>query len=236
MKKLVCLLMLGLGCVNTTYAVQNIKMKDGATATVIFSEKEMTRLAAKGSVPLNIWTIDGQMDSSFDDSTGDWFLTPINQAKKTFSFFVQDESGATMTIIATLQDVPSETIIFEGARLRTNFDEMNVSANDSDSRKSVIRNMMKAMANNSERSYLVSDLKEKVPLWREVDLISLKAYEAPNFIGTVYILKNVSNETMILGEEEFMDFGSKVVAVGLSNNQVKPQDTTYLYVIRRSVN
>ncbi|MBD0230651.1 type-F conjugative transfer system secretin TraK, partial [Acinetobacter baumannii] len=71
---------------------------------------------------------------------------------------------------------------------------------------------------------------------REVDLVSVKAYETSKFIGTVYILKNISNQTMNLGEEEFIDFGPSVVAVGLSNNQVKPQDTTYLYVIRRSVN
>lgn len=236
MKKLGFLLFLTLGCVNTTYAIQNIKMKDGATATVIFSEKEMTRIAAKGSVPLSIWTVDNQMDSTQDDVTGDWFVTPMNPNKKTFSFFVQDENGATMTVIANLQDVPSETIIFEGAKLRTNYDEMSTNSDNSDSRKSVIRNMIRAMANNDERSYLVSELKEKVPLWREVDLVSIKAYETSKFIGTVYILKNISNETMNLGEEEFMDFGASVVAVGLSNNQVKPQDTTYLYVIRRSVN
>lgn len=236
MKKLGFLLFLTLGCVNTTYAIQNIKMKDGATATVIFSEKEMTRIAAKGSVPLSIWTVDNQMDSTQDDVTGDWFVTPMNPNKKTFSFFVQDENGATMTVIANLQDVPSETIIFEGAKLRTNYDEMSANSDNSDSRKSVIRNMIRAMANNDERSYLVSELKEKVPLWREVDLVSIKAYETSKFIGTVYILKNISNETMNLGEEEFMDFGASVVAVGLSNNQVKPQDTTYLYVIRRSVN
>lgn len=236
MKKLSFLLLLGLGCVNTTYAVQNIKMKDGTTATVIFSEKEMTRIAAKGSVPLSIWTVDNQMDSTQDDATGDWFVVPSNPNKKTFSFFVQDENGATMTVIANLQDVPSETIIFEGAKLRSNYDEMNVGGDNSDSRKSIIRNMIRAMANNDERSYLVSELKEKVPLWREIDLISIKAYETSKFVGTVYILKNISNETMNLGEEEFMDFGASVVAVGLSNNQVKPQDTTYLYVIRRSVN
>ncbi|HGW3836668.1 TPA: type-F conjugative transfer system secretin TraK [Acinetobacter baumannii] len=89
---------------------------------------------------------------------------------------------------------------------------------------------------NDEKSYLVTDIKERVPLWREVDLVSVKAYETSKFIGTVYILKNISNQTMNLGEEEFIDFGPSVVAVGLSNNQVKPQDTTYLYVIRRSVN
>ena len=236
MKKLGFVLLLSLGCVNTTYAVQNIKMKDGATATVIFSEKEMTRIAAKGSVPLSIWTVDNQMDSTQDDVTGDWFVVPTNPSKKTFSFFVQDENGATMTVIANLQDVPSETVIFEGAKLRSNYDEMNAGGDNSDSRKSIIRNMMRAMANGDERSYLVSDLKDKVPLWREVDLISLKAYETSKFVGTVYILKNISNDTMNLGEEEFMDFGASVVAVGLSNNKVKPQDTTYLYVIRRMVN
>lgn len=236
MKKLVFLFLAGLGCVNTTNAVQNIKMKDGGTATVIFSEKEMTRIAAKGSIPLNIWTVDDLLDSSIDDVTGDYFITPSNPNKKTFSFFVQDESGATMTIIATLQDIPSETIIFEGAKLRSNYDEMSSGGDNSDSRKSVIRNMMRSMANADEKSYLVSDLNEKIPLWKEVDLISLKAYEASKYIGTTYILKNISNETMILGEEEFMDFGSSVVAVGLSNNQVKSNDTTYLYVIRRSVN
>ncbi|EHU3033121.1 TPA: type-F conjugative transfer system secretin TraK [Acinetobacter baumannii] len=236
MKKIAFLLLTAFGCVNTTYAVQNIKMKDGATATVIFSEKEMTRIAAKGSIPLNIWTVEGQMDSAQDEVTGDWFVTPVNPNNKTFSFFVQDESGSTMTIIANLQDVPSETIIFEGAKLRSQYDEMNMGGDNSDSRKAIIRNMMRAMANNDEKSYLVTDIKERVPLWREVDLVSVKAYETSKFIGTVYILKNISNQTMNLGEEEFIDFGPSVVAVGLSNNQVKPQDTTYLYVIRRSVN
>jgi hypothetical protein len=40
MKKLGFLLLLSFGCVNTTYAVQNIKMKDGATATVIFQKRK----------------------------------------------------------------------------------------------------------------------------------------------------------------------------------------------------
>lgn len=235
MKKIILSAVMALCCVNTTYAVQNIKMKDGSTASVIFSEKEMTRISAKGGIPLTIWTIDNLMDSQVDDVTGDYFITPINPNKKTFSFFVQDENGSTMTIIANLQDVPSETIIFEGARNRNNYDEMSLN-NNSDGRKSVIRNMMRAMANNDERAYLVTDLKSKVPLWREVDLISLKAYETSKYIGTVYILKNISRETMVLSEEEFMDFGSSVVAVSLSQNQVSPQDTTYLYVIRRVAN
>lgn len=235
MKNIYLLLFLSIGCVNTTYAVQNVKMKDGGTATVIFSEKEMTRIAAKGSIPLNIWTVDNLMDSSIDDTTGDHFITPVDPNKKTFSFFVQDESGSTMTVIANLQDVPSETIIFEGAKFRSDYDEMSLSA-DSNTRKTIIRNMMKAMANGDEKSYLVSDLQERVPLWKEVDIVSIKAYEASKFIGTVYLLKNTSSKPMILGEEEFMDFGKSVVAVGLSNNQVNPQDTAYLYIIRKALN
>ncbi|WP_438894739.1 hypothetical protein ABUS04_20925 (plasmid) [Acinetobacter baumannii] len=40
MKKIAFLLLTAFGCVNTTYAVQNIKMKDGATATVIFWKRK----------------------------------------------------------------------------------------------------------------------------------------------------------------------------------------------------
>jgi hypothetical protein len=53
------------------------------------------------------------------------------------------------------------------------------------------------------------------------------------FIGTKYLLKNISNETLVLGEEEFLDFGDDVVAVAIDHSSVKPNETTYIYVVRR---
>lgn len=166
---------------------------------------------------------------------GDVFIKPNPGAPKSFSFFVRDENGVTVTVVATQQDVPSETVIFESTRITRPGDQMPFESATSDTRKAAVRNMIKAMTINEENGYLVTPVDSEVPLWKEAKLLALKSYENGDFVGTKYVLKNVSRETMNLLEEEFLDFGKSVIAIGLSKNEVKPDETTYLYVVRKNI-
>lgn len=235
-KKISCVAILAGICVdtNSAFAAQALKVKDGDTVAVTVSARELTRLTTKNSRIKEVWASNDAFESSIDSDAGDVFIKPNAGAPRAFSFFVRDENGVTVTVVATQQDVPSETIIFESTRISKPSDQMQLDPANNDTRKAAVRNMIKAMTSNDENGYLVTAVDTEVPLWKEAKVMALKSYENGDFIGTKYVLKNVSRDTMNLLEEEFLDFGKSVIAVGLSKNEVKPNETTYLYVVRKN--
>ena len=220
-------------CVNTSFAAQEIKAKEGESFQVSVSKRELTRITGKNSKIKAVWSANNVFDNSVDVDSGDVFIKPNADAPTSFSFFVKDEAGTTVTLVATQQDVPSETIIINGKKsFKSGSDSL--SDGTADGRKAVVRNLMKAMTVDGDNTtYNTTALNTEIPLWRETKVVAVNAYEAGLFVGTKYLLKNISHEPLYLGEEEFLDFGADVVAVGLDHSAVKPSETTYLYVVRR---
>ena len=97
-----------------------------------------------------------------------------------------------------------------------------------------IKGMLSAIA--SERTpadVRVEDVLRPMQLWQEAKFVLTRLYEGRGFIGERYQLTNVSAATMVLAEQEFDREGQGVVGVSIENLNLRPGETTAVYVIRQ---
>lgn len=74
------------------------------------------------------------------------------------------------------------------------------------------------------------EINQKVPLWNEASMVILSKYENDNFYGEHFKITNITNNNLVLLEQEFYRRG--VVAVSIENLNLLPNQTTNLYVVR----
>lgn len=222
-------------CVNTTFALQTVKVKNGDTVTVRVSSKELTRLTAIGNASKisDIWEANDYFDSTVDEDTGAIIIKTKNHAPPMFSFMVKDDTNSVYTVVANQQDIPSETIQFRNTiGQSTVVNNVNsVSTSSINTRKKLIRDLVLSMYKNSQK-FFSEQLIVNVELWNETNIQSLATYQYSGYIGTKYILKNISNSTLVLSEQEFLGFGKQVVAVSIDKKKLEPNQSTHFYVVR----
>ena len=83
----------------------------------------------------------------------------------------------------------------------------------------------------------VEELDQPVRLWAEARLALVGRFEGRNLVGERYRLTNASDSIMVLAEQEFdrpdTNDGGQVLGVAIDNHNLRPGETTSIYVIRR---
>lgn len=215
-------------------SAQVFRVKDGDTITVKISSRELTRLAVFGDGRIDkVWKTVGVLDVQSDIASGEIFVQPLPGAPALISFFIRDNSGATYTVVAQQYDVPSESIILKPAGVLKSI------GRGSEYRATPyvdrIKRLIKGMALGGDvDGYSFEDTKEIVPLWKEANIELIRVYTGYDLSGETYIIKNVSGKEMVLGEREFFDFGNGVRAVALERSTLADDESTFVYVVRKS--
>lgn len=214
--------------------VQELMVKDGDTATIKMSRRELTRITVSGAGRLEkVWSNSNTMEITPDKQKGEVFVRPGPGAGSSFSFFVRDDQGSTYTLVAMLEDIPSQTVVLKPADIRLS--SIDKSRWKQQPFLENVKALLRAMATGKDASgYTVEPRNARVPLWRETRIDQVQAYVGFALVGEIYLVRNVSKETLKFHEREFMDFGERVSAVALEKLEVAPGDTTTLYVVRRT--
>lgn len=226
---------LALATVNKAYAAQEFRVKDGDTVTVKISSRELTRITVNGEGRLDkVWGATGVLEINPDKEKGEIFVRPLRSAPTSFSFFVRDDSGATYTIVANQHDIPSETVLLKPAAPRKSI------GRGSEYRSTPyierVKRLMKGMALGEDiPGYTFDDAEKKVPLWAETNITLRRVYTGYDLLGEIYTLENISDKEMVFHEREFLDFGDKVQAVALEQLSLAKGETTFIYVVRQSL-
>lgn len=230
-------------CVNTilitqAYAMQEVKVKDGDTVTAKFSKNELTRITASGKAEkiTDVWSGNDYFDTQVDETTGSVFIQPHYDAPNVFSFFVQDNTESVYTVIANLQDIPSDTVKFNNVRPKKSYvvqqDSLSETASSVGTRKREIRDLMYAMYNSDDTNYYIEPKNEVVPLWNETKITHIATFVGQNYTGDAYELVNISEKPMVLKETEFLYFGENVEAISLDVTHLEPNDNTIMFIVR----
>jgi type-F conjugative transfer system secretin TraK len=205
---------------------------DGDQVMIIISVQDVSRLAIDGGGRLKtVWSPDGYLELESDKEQGEAFFKATSTAPKTFSFFARDDFGNTYTIIATQDNVPSQTIILVPKNNeRAVTPDMNKQALPY---KNTINTLFKGMFLNKDiNGYLVAYEDIAVPVWAETSITLVRTYQGNRYKGEVYRIVNISEAELIFHESEFFEFGEGVLAVGLEHLAVPTGQTTQLYVVR----
>lgn len=234
MKKSVMSLVCAAWCLaEPAVAKQEVTLKDGDTVKVTLSATDATRIVMERGRIEKIVAPKGMLDIQADKERGEVFLKPLASAPDSLSFFVRDDSGATFTLVATRRPMPGDTISIKNASprkspgrgaqyLSTPFVER-------------VKQLIKAMAlGENLESYGVEDQNRPVELWKETKITLVKSFTAHDLYGEVYVITNVSNDSLRFHEREFMEFGERVQAVALERLELGPEASTFLYMVRRT--
>lgn len=233
MKHILSLLLLSL--VSLAQAAQEVAVRDGSTAPITVSQRELTRLAlVDGGKLARVWGVDGHFTVQADDESGEAFIRPVEgtSSGQAFSLFVRDAEGATYTLTATVADLPAQTVLLkpQGPRAMTRAAQGAAMPHVAQM-KSQLRAMLRGDADTAEGCTL-EPVSRAVPIWRETYVEIVRRWRCESFLGEELLLRNVSTAELRLDESEFQRLYPDVRAVAIPALVLAPQEATPVLLLR----
>jgi conjugal transfer pilus assembly protein TraK len=246
----------------SVHALQLVEARDGVTVEAIVSIKEPTRIRIENAkitdVFGNIYSSNcglpaaasagapspaslainptGEVGLECDRDKGEIYVRPMGSSTKPINLFVSS-ANATYTLLLRRSDTPSDTIVIRDRTPRqlapdhsaTRSGPLSPSANHIRAMKALLVTMASDRLSPDIR---VEEVNRPIQLWTEAKFSLMRTYEARQLVGEKYLLTNVSNQVMVLAEQEFDRPEGGVIGVAIENLNLRPGDSTSIYVIR----
>jgi conjugal transfer pilus assembly protein TraK len=188
----------------------------------------------------------GEIVVECDRDKGEIYVRPVasvgdaGAAGKPVNLFISS-AHATYTLILRRADTPADTILIRDRSVpAVPIDGRAPSGPSSPSSHHVraMKALLVAMASDRVPPDLrVDELNQPVQLWAEARFSLMRRYEGRGLSGEKYLLQNISAAVMVLAEQEFdrpdSKAGGEVLGVAVEHHQLRPGESTSVYVIRR---
>jgi len=239
------------------FALQLIEARDGVTADATLSLREPTRIRIEG-VPItdvfgNIYSSScgqaagtppsvpavnpsGEVVLECDRDKGEVYVRPVGSTTKPVNLFVSS-ARATYTLLLRRSDTPADTIVIRDKTPRPMTDAQASQSirlqGQAPNHVRSLKAMLTAMASDRVSPDIrVEEANRPVQLWAEARFSLMRIYEGRGLIGEQYQLTNVSAKPMVVAEPEFDREDGNVRAVAIENHNLRPGESTRVYVIR----
>ena len=258
-KALQALLTTALAASVPAYALQVVEARDGVTAEATVSLKEPTRIRIEGAAITDVFgnlyssscgappTVAGapgappavnplgELVLECDRDKGEVYIRPVGAGTKPINLFVSSATG-TYTLLLRRADMPADTIVIRDKTPRQVQPASGATpgpAGRSPNHIRALKTMLVAMASDRvPPDVRVEEVDRPVQLFAEARFSLMRLYEGRGLIGEKYLLTNVSAAPMVLAEQEFDREEGDVVAVAIENHNLRPGESTSVYVIR----
>jgi len=188
----------------------------------------------------------GEIVLECDRDKGEIYIRPVGESTKPVNLFISS-AQATYTLVLRRSDTPADTIVIRdktprqvqpaaagGQGPQGPHGTFGPSANHVRSMKA----MLVAMASDRVPPDIrVDEVNRPMQLWAEARFSLMRRYEGRGLLGEKYLLQNVSPAVMVLAEQEFdrpdSKDGGQVVGVAIENHNLRPGESTNVFVIRR---
>jgi conjugal transfer pilus assembly protein TraK len=189
----------------------------------------------------------GEIVVECDRDKGEIYVRPVATpsdgsaaAGKPVNLFISS-AHATYTLILRRADTPADTILIRDRSVPPPPVDGRVSSTPSSPSAHHVRAMkalLVAMASDRvPQDVRVDELNQPVQLWTEARFALLRRYEGRGLSGEKYLLQNISAAVMVLAEQEFdrpdSKAGGQVLGIAVEHHQLRPGESTSVYVIRR---
>lgn len=219
---------------------------EGAPITDVFGNIHSTNCgsAAAASPGASIVTPTanpgGEIVLECDRDKGEIYIRPVGDSSKPVNLFVSS-AQATYTLVLRRSDTPADTIVIRDRTVRqaapsavSGPGPLSPSANHVRAMKA----MLVAMASDRVPADIrVEEVNRPIQLWAEARVSLMRRYEGRGLLGEKYLLQNISSAVMVLAEQEFdredSPDGGQVVGVAVENHNLRPGESTNVFVIRR---
>ena len=177
----------------------------------------------------------GEIVLECDRDKGEVYIRPVGTSTKPVNLFVSS-AQATYTLLLRRSDTPADTIVIRDSAARQIRPEPSIQGPLGTSANHVraMKAMLVAMASDRVPADVrVEEVNRPVPLWAEAKFSLMRRYEGRGFLGEKYLLQNISPAVMVLAEQEFDREDGNVTGVAIENHNLRPGETTNVFVIRR---
>lgn len=221
--KITTLLVL-LSYINSGFAVQQKTVNDRDMITISVSSKDPNIITAANDriTKYKYAAVKGVAKASFDSKDGILNINPTGVFNdKPFSMIVFTEKGYRYTLLLVPKKIPAQDIILNNERSIA-FEKTVIADNSAK-----IANLVKAMIKDDEitgykKQTIEADVDEN-----KQDLNHVVNYVGNEFTGEIAIYTNLTNANVTLQEQAF--YGDKVMAVAISDTNLKPSEITKVY-------
>jgi conjugal transfer pilus assembly protein TraK len=241
-----------------SHALQVVEARDGVAVEAVMSAKEPTRIrienasitdvfgnihssncsqpaAATGTAvaPAAAPAVNpaGEIDLECDRDKGEIYVRPFGTSAKPVNLFISS-ANATYTLLLRRSDTPADTVVIRDRTTRADLSRpgpLGPSANHIRAMKALLA----AMATDKPAADMrVEHTNRPIPLWNEAKFSLVATVEWRGLVGEKYLLTNVSDQAMVLAEQEFDRVNGGVVGVAIDNLNLRPGESTSVYVIR----
>jgi conjugal transfer pilus assembly protein TraK len=174
----------------------------------------------------------GEVILECDPDKGEVYIRPVGGSGKPINLFVST-SHATYTLVLRRADTPADTIVLRDRTPRVVSSDTTGPAGRASSHQRALKTMFTSVASDSvPHDIRVEDVFRPLQLWKEARFVLTRLYEGRGLIVERYHLTNISAATMVLAEQEFDREGQGVLAVAIDNLNLRPGDSTSVYVFR----
>ena len=261
-RPLTALLTTALAASLPAHALQLVDARDGVSAQATVSLKEPTRIRIEGAAITDVFgnlyssscgappavagapgapaqpAVNplGELVLECDRDKGEIYVRPVGAGTKPINLFISSATG-TYTLLLRRADIPADTIVIRDRTPRqgppggggATFGPAGRSPNHI----RALKTMLVAMASDRvPPDVRVEEVARPVELFAEAHFSLMRLYEGRGLIGEKYLLTNVSAAPMVLAEQEFDREDGDVVAVAIENHNLRPGESTSVYVIR----
>ena len=234
---------------NNANAEQIKTMTGDDQVSVVISKNDLNRIKLINDRIKLLNYNNGDLITNQNKNLGDVYLRASNFSKKNINLFITSEKGFVYKLLLTLKDIPSEQIFIknnknyyvskEGEKYSYNNDTP-IEIKFEDSYKSGIIDLVKAMTfrDNVNGFYIVDREGDRIRFKKGLKIKWETSYMSnhrnnennlSNLTGEIFSVKNITNEEVILKEEDFLKRG--ILAVKFDNLNLKPDEITNLYLI-----
>ena len=191
----------------------------------------------------------GEIVLECDREKGEIYIRPVGESAKPVNLFISS-AQATYTLVLRRSDTPADTIVIRDRSLRPAAAGTGVPQSlqgmtgpsgppgPSANHIRAMKAMLVAMASDRVPPDIrVDEVNRPMQLWAEARFALMRRYEGRGLLGEKYLLQNVSQTVMVVAEQEFdrpdSKAGGQVVGVAVENHNLRPGESTNVFVIRR---
>jgi len=239
-------------------ALQTIEARDGVSVEASIALKEATRIKVDGEritevfgniyssncggvaavnrdagQPLAAINPTGEIVLECDKDKGEIYVKPVAAGAKPINLFIST-ARSTYTLILKRVDMPADTIVLKDRMVQQAATGLERSGGTSPSHVRALKQMLTAMASDRVGvDVRVEEVNRPVQLWAESRFTLLRRYDGRGLIGEKYLLTNISNEPMVLAEQEFDREQGDVIGVSIESHNLRPGESTNVFVLRQ---
>jgi conjugal transfer pilus assembly protein TraK len=221
---------------------------DGAPITDVFGNIHSSHCNPTAALPVTPGTPStgavtqsvnpaGELVLECDRDKGEIYVRPVGDSTKPINLFVSS-ANFTYTLLLRRSDTPADTIVIRDKTPKTLKVGMSAQASAGAAPNPVraMKALLVAMASDRVPPDIqFEEAHRTVQLWTEARFSLVRHYEGRGLVGEKYLLENISSASMVLAEQEFDRESGNVAGIAIERHNLRPGESTSVYVIRRGV-